>query len=109
MAVLAVGRGQGVVDTVVAAMRARGIDGLGVSTDADAAAHLQAGSITAVVIGGGVEADSRETLKRHAATAGVLVVIEEPLAGRASDRYVRQVILPRLTTPSPRTRRAARP
>lgn len=95
MKALVIGRGQRVVDTVLAAIWADGFDAVGVTTDADAVAHLRSGSITTLVIGGGVEQDSRESLRQEASANGV-TVIESPLGNRDVASYVRQEIRPRL-------------
>ncbi|WP_242909377.1 hypothetical protein [Actinomadura terrae] len=95
MTVLVVGRGRHIVDSVIAAMGGHGIEGTGVTVDADALAHLGGGNIDLLVIGGGVEAGSRSLLKKQAAAHGVRV-LETPLKGRDPGTYVLEEIVPLL-------------
>lgn len=95
MATLVLGREPATVKALVSAASSRGLDITGVSSDADAIAHLDSDKITMFVIGGGVEQQSREPLKQYANANGV-AVIEESLAGRDVDSYVQQVLVPQV-------------
>ncbi|WP_242888620.1 hypothetical protein [Actinomadura litoris] len=95
MTVLVIGRGRAIVDSVTTAMSEHGIEGTGVTVDADAIAHLGGGDVDLLVIGGGVEPGSRSLLKKQAATHGVRV-LETPLKGRDPGTYVLEEIVPLL-------------
>ena len=95
MTVLIVGRGPQVVASVVRALHDHAIESVGVTDDADATAHLEAGSATALVIGGGVDLWSRRALKRAAKAAGV-TVIQGALGHRDVRGYVRDELVPLL-------------
>lgn len=95
MSTLVVARGQRPIDAVVAVLRGDGFDAAGTTDDNKALALLQAGGVTTLVIGGGVEQASREALTQ-AGTACGATVIEGALAGRDVQTYVRQDVEPRL-------------
>lgn len=93
--VLVIGREGHVVEAVLPAIRAHGIEAAGATADAEAVAVLDAGGVSLLIIGGGVEARSRDTLRRKARSCGATVV-ETPLRDRNIDDYVEQEIVPRL-------------
>jgi acetyl/propionyl-CoA carboxylase alpha subunit len=95
MTVLVIGRGPTVVTSVVSALHEHAIDAIGVTTDADATAHLTTGGVTALVIGGGVERRSRRRLTRVAEATGATVV-HGALRGREVRGYVRDELVPLL-------------
>ena len=95
MTVLVLARDQAVIDRIVPLLRAGGIDAKGTIRDEDALACLQAESIGALVIGGGVEMSSRERLRALAQTGGI-VVIEGAARGKDPAHYVREELLPAL-------------
>ena len=95
MTVLVIGRGPQVVASVVRALHDHAFESVGVTENADAAAHMAAGSATALVIGGGVDRRSRHALKRAAKAAGV-TVIQGALGNRDVRGYVRDELVPLL-------------
>jgi hypothetical protein len=95
MTVLVIGRGPLVVTAVVHALHDHAIEAVGVTTDADATAHLNLGGVTALVIGGGVERRSRQALRRVAEAAGVAVV-QGALGSRDVRSYVHDELVPLL-------------
>lgn len=101
--VLVIGRGRWIVDSVVSEIRVHGFDGVGTTTDAEALSQLDTGKIDLLVIGGGVEVDSRSTLKQKAGAHGT-DVLERPLGRRDVESYVKQEIVQRLRTDRGRVR-----
>ncbi|TWP50516.1 hypothetical protein FKR81_20305 [Lentzea tibetensis] len=99
--VLVVGREGAVVAAVVAATRARGAGAVGATTDEAACEAMSAGDVAVLVIGAGVERESRDLLRR-AAESGGTTVVETPLRGGDVDEYVVREIMPRLRTGSSR-------
>jgi hypothetical protein len=95
MKVLAIGRGQELVDTAVSILQSHGYAAVGTIADDDALAALDTGEITHLIIGGGVEPDSREALKDRAETAGV-AVHEAKRNGRGIEGYLEEVVIPAL-------------
>lgn len=95
MTTLIVARAQQVIDTVLTVLHGDGFDAEGTTADDAALARLAAGDVTTVVIGGGVEPASRQTL-RQACTTHHVKVIEGALGDRDVPTYVRQEIEPRL-------------
>jgi hypothetical protein len=95
MTVLIIGRGPQVVASVVQALHDHAIESVGVTDDVDATARLEAGSATALVIGGGVDRRSRRALRRAAQAAGV-TVIQGALGNRDVRGYVRDELVPLL-------------
>ncbi len=91
---LVVGREGAVVAAMVAATRARGIEAVGATTDQAAADALASGDIAVLVIGAGVERESRDVLRRAAELSGIAVV-ETPLRRGNVDEYVAREIVPR--------------
>jgi hypothetical protein len=98
MIVLTIGRDQAVVDTAADTLRANGFDVVGTVADAAALAVLDTGEITNLIIGGGVEPDSRAALKERAAEYAV-TVLEAQRGGRGIEEYVNDVVIPALRTP----------
>ncbi|WP_062993365.1 hypothetical protein [Nocardia anaemiae] len=95
MKVLAIGRGRAVVDTAIELLRANGYAAVGTIADAEALRVLDTGEITDLIIGGGVEADSRAALKRKAADRHV-IVHEAKRGGRGIEEYLNEVVIPSL-------------
>ncbi|WP_063044825.1 hypothetical protein [Nocardia pseudovaccinii] len=95
MKVLAVGRGQAVVDTATELLRANGYAAVGTIADAEALRVLDTGEITNLIIGGGVEPNSRAALKRKAADRHV-TVHEAERGGRGIEDYLNEVVIPTL-------------
>lgn len=95
MKVLAIGRGQEVVDAATKLLRANGFAAIGAVADTDALQALDTGEITNLIIGGGVEPDSRATLKLKAAAQHV-TVHEARRGGRGIAEYLNEVVIPTL-------------
>ncbi|WP_433728681.1 hypothetical protein ACQP0C_39620 [Nocardia sp. CA-129566] len=95
MKVLAIGRRRAVVDTAIKLLRANGFATEGFIADADALRALDTGEITNLIIGGGVEPNSRAALKQKAAARQV-VVHEAQRGGRSIEEYLNDVVIPTL-------------
>ncbi|MEV5839053.1 hypothetical protein [Nocardia sp. NPDC052112] len=95
MKVLAIGRAQHVVDTAAELLRANGFATVGTTSDAEALRVLDTGEITDLIIGGGVESDSRAALKQKAAVQQV-TVHEARRGGRGIEEYLNNVVIPTL-------------
>jgi len=93
--VLAIGRDQTVVDTAIELLRANGFAAEGVVADADALRALETGEITNLIIGGGVEPNSRAALEQQAAAQHV-TVHEAQRGGRSIVEYLNDVVIPTL-------------
>ncbi|MDI3407912.1 hypothetical protein QIS96_29370 [Streptomyces sp. B-S-A6] len=78
---------------VLATLRGDGFDAEGVSTDEEARKLLGAEEFGVLIIGGGVEPDSRAALKEFAAEHGVRRVIDGALTA-PFDAYVRRAFEP---------------
>lgn len=95
MSTLVVARRKQLIDAVLVVLRGDGFDAAGTTDDNEALTLLEAGGVTALVIGGGVEQAARATLMQAGAACGA-TVIEGALAGRDVETYVREDIEPRL-------------
>ncbi|WP_051182661.1 hypothetical protein [Nocardia vinacea] len=95
MKVLAIGRGPEIVDTATKLLRANGFAAVGTIADAEALRVLDTGEVTDLIIGGGVEPDSRAALKQKAADQHV-TVHEAERAGRGIEEYLIDVVIPTL-------------
>jgi hypothetical protein len=95
MKVMAIGREQTVVDTAVDILQANGFAAVGTVVDAAALAALDTGEITNLIIGGGVEPESREALKKQALAHGA-AVHEAKRRGRGIESYLNEVVIPTL-------------
>ncbi|WP_327095099.1 hypothetical protein OIE68_34325 [Nocardia vinacea] len=95
MKVLAIGRGPEIVDTATKLLRANGFAAVGTIADAEALRVLDTGEITDLIIGGGVEPDSRAALKQKAADQHV-TVHEAKRGGRGIEEYLNDVVIPTL-------------
>ncbi|MGW6425783.1 hypothetical protein ACWF82_24185 [Nocardia sp. NPDC055053] len=90
---LVVGRGQSVVDTSTAYIDGLGFRALGTTLDEEALGILDREQVRLLVIGGGVEADSRKTLAARADERGTTIVAAER-AGRGVEQYLAEEIVP---------------
>ncbi|MFJ9643728.1 hypothetical protein ACWEPM_24885 [Streptomyces sp. NPDC004244] len=93
MRTLVLGRTPARVREVLATLHADGFDAEGVSTDEDARKLLQTGEFGVLIIGGGVEPDSRTALKEFATACQVRRVIDGALT-EPFDAYVRREFEP---------------
>lgn len=93
MRTLVLGRTPARVTEVLGTLRADGFDAEGVSTDEEARKLLETGEFGVLIIGGGVEPDSRAALKECAAEHRVRRVIDGALTA-PFDAYVRRAFEP---------------
>ncbi|MFF2205605.1 hypothetical protein [Streptomyces sp. NPDC058145] len=93
MRTLVLGRSPARVTEVLATLRTDGFDAEGVSTDEEAQKLLESEEFGVLIIGGGVEPDSRATLKEIAAKHRVQRVIDGALT-QPFDAYVRRELEP---------------
>ncbi|MFZ4135658.1 hypothetical protein [Streptomyces koyangensis] len=93
MRTLVLGRTPARVRDVVATLRADGFNAEGVSADEEARKLLAAGEFGVLIIGGGVEPESRASLKEFAAEHRVRQVIDAALT-EPFDAYVRREFEP---------------
>ncbi|GAA2652794.1 hypothetical protein GCM10010400_05600 [Streptomyces aculeolatus] len=93
MRTLVLGRSPDRVAAVLATLRADGFDAEGASTDDEARAMLAGDGFGVLIIGGGVEPDSRAALKEFAAEHRVRRVVDGALSA-PFDAYVRREFEP---------------
>ncbi|MGY0502114.1 hypothetical protein ACWZHB_26805 [Nocardia sp. FBN12] len=92
---LAVGRGREVVDAALAYVGGLGFRVLGSTADEEALAVLGRERVRLLVIGGGVEAESRKVLTAAAQEHGA-TVIQAERAGRGIEQYLAEEVVPTL-------------
>ncbi|MEV0549551.1 hypothetical protein OG308_02255 [Nocardia salmonicida] len=92
---LAVGRGREVVDAALGYMGELGFRALGSTTDDEALAIIGRERVRVLVIGGGVEPDSRKVLTAAAEEHGA-TVIQAERAGRGIEQYLAEEVVPKL-------------
>ncbi|MGW6623741.1 hypothetical protein ACWF99_21160 [Nocardia sp. NPDC055002] len=92
---LTVGRGREVVDTALGYVGGLGYRVLGSTTDEEALAILERERVRLLVIGGGVEAESRKELTAAAQEHGA-TVIQAERAGRGIEQYLAEEVVPAL-------------
>ncbi|MCA1221004.1 hypothetical protein [Streptomyces sp. 8L] len=85
MRTLVLGRMPARVAEVLATLRADGFDAEGTSTDEEAGKLLATGEFGVLIIGGGVEGDSRKAVKALAAEHGVRRVLDGALTVPVDD------------------------
>ncbi|WP_405913826.1 hypothetical protein OG760_31755 [Streptomyces sp. NBC_00963] len=93
MRTLVLGRTPARVTEVLATLRADGFDAEGVSTDEETRKLLETEEFGMLIIGGGVEPDSRAAIKEFAAEHQVRRVIDGALT-EPFDAYVRREFEP---------------
>ncbi|KUL51411.1 hypothetical protein ADL22_06340 [Streptomyces sp. NRRL F-4489] len=93
MRTLVLGRTPARVADVLATLRADGFEAAGVSTDEEARKLLESEEFGVLIIGGGVEPDSRAAMKELAAERRVRRVIDGALT-EPFDAYVRREFEP---------------
>ncbi|MFI6171531.1 hypothetical protein ACIBCN_32470 [Nocardia sp. NPDC051052] len=93
MDILVIGRGPSVVESGIAQLRAQGFSAHGVLADEDAVAVLDTDPVDFLLIGGGVESDSRALLLEKAEQHGVSV-IEANRKGRDLETYLQEEVFP---------------
>ncbi len=95
MELLVIGRDAEIVATATATFAGHGITATGVTLDAEAIDQIAAGTVTHLLIGGGVEPGSRKLLRDNGAAHGV-EVIDVARGGRPVQDYISEVLVPRL-------------
>src|SRR5699024_9269093 len=96
MTVLLVGGAQAMLEAVLAAVRDEGITPAhGTIAPDEAHTKIAAGQVRALVIGGGIDDQTREALRQQAQDVGVPVV-ESGLHGRDPTHYVHEDLAPQL-------------
>jgi diphthamide synthase (EF-2-diphthine--ammonia ligase) len=90
-----VAREQAAVDRVVALVHDEGLDIMGTTSDEEALDRLESRTVGGLVIGGGVQEESRQRLQSAAERKGI-AVIRGALAGKDPEAYVRDELVPRL-------------
>lgn len=93
MRTLVLGRTPARVRDVLATLRGDGFDAEGVSTDEEARKLLETGEFGVLIIGGGVDPDSRAAIKEFATGHRVRRVIDGALT-EPFDAYVRREFEP---------------
>jgi len=93
MRTLVLGRTPARVTEVVATLRADGFDAEGVTTDEEARKQLEAEEFGVLIIGGGVESESRAAIKEFGLEHRVRRVIDGALT-EPFDAYVRREFEP---------------
>ncbi|MFI5499983.1 hypothetical protein ACIA5E_13040 [Nocardia asteroides] len=94
---LVVGRGQHVVDAALTYLDSVGVRALGTTTDDQARVVLEREAVRLLVLGGGIEPDSRTALTA-AATAQGTTVIQAERRGRDVEQYLAEEVVPVLRT-----------
>jgi hypothetical protein len=94
--VLVLGRESHLVDASTAIIEENGFHAVGVTRDEEAFALLDTGQFAAVLVGSGVEAESRPPVKKHAAPHGTVVLEAVRTPMQTVQEHVRDVIVPQL-------------
>ncbi|MEW1779841.1 hypothetical protein ACWDFR_02195 [Streptomyces sp. 900105755] len=94
--VLVLGRERHLVDASTDIIEANGFTAVGVTRDAEALSLLDTGRFIAVLVGSGVEWESRPPVRRHAAPHGTVVLEAQRVPMQTVQDHVRDVIVPRL-------------
>jgi hypothetical protein len=96
MNVLVLGRERHLVDASTSILAENGFRAVGVTRDEEAFALLDRGEFVAVLVGSGVEYESRLPVKQHAAPHGTAVLEARRVFGQTVQDHVRHVIVPQL-------------
>ncbi|WP_055589529.1 hypothetical protein [Peterkaempfera griseoplana] len=94
--VLVLGRERHLVDASTDLIEANGFNAVGVTRDEEALALLDTGRFIAVLVGSGVEWESRPPVHQHAAPHGTAVLQAQRIPMQTVQDHVRHVIVPRL-------------
>ncbi|MET9358398.1 hypothetical protein ABZY14_36590 [Streptomyces sp. NPDC006617] len=94
--VLVLGRERHLVDASTDIIEAGGFNAVGVTRDEEALSLLDSGRFIAVLVGSGVEWDSRPPVREHAAAHGTVVLEARRIPMRTVQDHVRDVLVPRL-------------
>jgi hypothetical protein len=93
--VLVLGRERPLVDASTGIIAENGFRVVGVTRDEEAFALLDTGGFVAVLVGSGVEVESRPAVRRHAAPH-TAVLEARRVVGQTVQDHVRHVIVPQL-------------
>lgn len=94
--VLVLGRERHLVDASTEIIEQHGFRAVGVTADEEAFALLDTGDFAAVLVGSGVELESRPPVHAHAAPHGTAVFEARRVFGQTVHDHVRHVIVPQL-------------
>ncbi|WUH94339.1 hypothetical protein OG900_32200 [Streptomyces sp. NBC_00433] len=94
--VLVLGRERHLVDASTGIIESSGFEAVGVTHDEEALALLDTGRFIAVLVGSGVEWESRPSVREHAAPHGTVVLEAQRIPMQTVQDHVRDVIVPRL-------------
>lgn len=95
MTVLVVARGKAEIARILPLINAGEVRALATTEADEAVANVEAGEVSTLVIGSGVEDQSRHRLQ-SAAELNCVCVIDEHARGEDSEAYVRDELLPAL-------------
>ncbi|WP_432195583.1 hypothetical protein [Streptomyces sp. bgisy027] len=94
--VLVLGRERHLVDASTDIIEAGGFKAVGVTRDEEALSLLDTGRFIAVLVGSGVEWESRPPVREHAAAHDTVVLEARRIPMQTVQDHVRDVIVPRL-------------
>ncbi|MFG1668832.1 hypothetical protein [Streptomyces sp. Y7] len=94
--VLVLGRERHLVDASTEIIEADGFNAVGVTRDEEALSLLDTGRFIAVLVGSGVEWESRPPVREHAAAHDTVVLEARRIPMQTVQDHVRDVIVPRL-------------
>ncbi|MEU1252051.1 hypothetical protein [Streptomyces chartreusis] len=94
--VLVLGRERHLVDASTDIIEAGGFNAVGVTRDEEALSLLDTGRFIAVLVGSGVEWESRPPVREHAAAHDTVVLEARRIPMQTVQDHVRDVIVPRL-------------
>lgn len=96
MHVLVLGRERHLVEASTSIIEGSGFSVVGVTRDEEAFALLDTGRFKAMLVGSGVEYESRGPVKQHAAPHGTVVLEARRVPMQTVEEHVREVIVPQL-------------
>lgn len=94
--VLVLGRERHLVDASTRIIAENGFRAVGVTQDEEAFALLDTGQFAAVLVGSGVEFESRPPVKQHAAPHGTVVLEAVRVPTQTVEDHLRESIVPQL-------------
>ncbi|WP_020115970.1 hypothetical protein [Streptomyces canus] len=94
--VLVLGRERHLVDASTDIIEAGGFSVVGVTRDEEALSLLDTGRFIAVLVGSGVEWESRPPVREHAAPHGTVVLEARRVPMQTVQEHVQHVIVPKL-------------
>jgi hypothetical protein len=94
--VLVLGREHHLVEASTTIIEQAGYGAVGVTRDEQALALLDTGRFIAILVGSGVEFESRPPVRQHAAPHGTVVLEARRVPMQTVQEHVRDVIVPQL-------------